>query len=179
MTLLGDLVEESLRGRASGLSTFTSNFAVLVGPPLAAALLFRVGVQWALVINALSFAVSFFSILAIRVQPHDSEAPSPPQRHFLAEFAEGIRFFVSSRPLKALVFSLALATLGYSAYNALNVFFLTQNLHSSADLYGYIGTSWAVGSIVGAISAARFANKLGTARMFWGALLLSGTLALI
>lgn len=41
--LIGDLVEEPLRPRASGLSQVTSSFAVIIGPPLATLLFLQSG----------------------------------------------------------------------------------------------------------------------------------------
>jgi len=43
------------------------SLAAIVGPPLAAPLLFVIGVQWSLIVNAVSFVVSFVMILGIRV----------------------------------------------------------------------------------------------------------------
>ncbi len=45
----------------------TLNIAALLGPALAALLYFALGVQWALLLNALSFGVAICTIVAIRV----------------------------------------------------------------------------------------------------------------
>jgi len=63
--LLGDIVEDALQPRAASLSQVTFALATIIGPPLAAPLLFAFGVQWALVINAASFLASFLAIRAI------------------------------------------------------------------------------------------------------------------
>ena len=93
MALIGDIVEEKVRARASGLSQMTFSFAILVAPPLAAPVLFAFGFQWALLVDAMSFVVSFLSISAIRVPQRVESAAEVQEKQFLREFAEGLRFF--------------------------------------------------------------------------------------
>jgi MFS family permease len=74
-TLIGDIVEgDAARARAAGLTQTVVYIAAVVGPPLAAPLLFQTGPYWALFINAASFAVSFILVRAIRVP---TIAPAP------------------------------------------------------------------------------------------------------
>jgi MFS family permease len=65
-SLISEIVDESQRTQASGLSQVTMNLAIIVGPTLAATLFFTLGVSWALILNALSFVASFSCILAVR-----------------------------------------------------------------------------------------------------------------
>src|SRR5437763_5361546 len=64
--ILGVVVEPEDRAQASSRFQATSSFAAIIGPPLGAPLLFTLGVQWALAINAASFAFSFGTIKAMR-----------------------------------------------------------------------------------------------------------------
>jgi MFS family permease len=178
MALIGDIVEERLRPRASGLSQATFSLAILVAPPLAAPVLFAFGVQWALLVDALSFVVSFLTILAIRPpQRVESKAEASSPR-FLSEFAEGIRFFGSSRVLMTILLAGIVALLGAGAVNALDLFFVTQNLHTDASLYGLLGAAGGAGGLLGAVIASVFAQRVGVARMFWLALTALGVFAL-
>lgn len=53
---IGDIVTgEADQSRAFGLSTATVSSAAIIGPPLAAPLLFAAGIKWALLLNALSY----------------------------------------------------------------------------------------------------------------------------
>ncbi len=175
--LIGDVVDEPLRPRASGLGQVTMNIAVIIGPPLAAPLLFTIGVQWALVLNALSFVVSFLAVSFVRV-PRQLEKDASTQKNFLRELGEGLHFFVQSRPLMTILITAIIATLGVGALNALDVFFVTQNLHVSANLYGLIGTAFGLGSIIGAIFASMFGQRFGVTRTFWLGFLIAGLLIL-
>ncbi len=178
-TLIGDIVEESYRARASGLSQAAQNLATIIGPPIAASLLFAVGVHWALIVNALSFVVSFLAILAVRVPQSASSAAAAQHGSFFQDFSAGIRFFVSNRVLVTLLITVILVTLGGGCINALGVFFVTQNLHTPANLYGFMDAAFGTGAVVGAILTSIFAHRLGEARMFWLGLTATGIALLL
>jgi MFS family permease len=170
MALIGDIVEERVRARASGMSQATFAFAILIAPPLAAPVLFAFGVQWALLVDALSFVVSFLTILAIRVPQRAESQAKAQKQQFLREFAEGLRFFGSSRVLMTILLAGIVALLGAGALNALDLFFVTQNLHTNASLYGLLGAASGAGGLLGAVLASIFAQRVGVARMLWLAL---------
>ncbi len=170
MALIGDIVEEEARARASGLSQVTFSLAILVGPPLAAPVLFTFGVQWTLLANALSFVVSLLTILAIRPPRRAESAATAQAQHFLREFAEGIRYYASSRVLMTILLAAVLVLLGAGSFNALDLFFVTGNLHTDASLYGLLGAAGGAGGLLGAVLASVFARRIGVARMLWLAL---------
>jgi MFS family permease len=176
---IGDVVEEQHRARASGLGQVTLNLAIVIGPPLAAPLLFAFGVQWALIIDSLSFVVSFLAISAVRPpQRADKELPAA-KASFFGELVGGLRFFLSNRVLTTILITVVIAVLGAGCYNALNIFFLTQNLHAPAKLYGFIEAAFGGGAIIGAILGSAFAQRIGVARMFWLSVLVMGAIFLI
>jgi MFS family permease len=181
MTIISDVVDESERAKAGGLGQISMNLAILIGPPLAAPLLFVVGVHWALIINALSFVASFVAILSVRIPQNLEQASTEAKQphNFWNEFGAGLRFFAHSRVLMTLLLSLLIVALGTGALNALDVFFVTQNLHTNPNLYGIIGMAFAAGSILGALLSAFFTQRLGVVRIFWGSLVTSGLLLLI
>jgi MFS family permease len=177
--LIGAIVEERLRARASGLSQATFSLAILVAPPLAAPVLFAFGVQWTLLADALSFVVSFLTILAIRPPQHTESKAGPQAQQFLREFVEGLRFFGGSRVLMTILLAGIVALLGAGALNALDLFFVTQNLHTDASLYGLLGAAGGAGGLLGAVLASMFAQRIGVARMFCLALTALGVFAVV
>jgi len=63
---IADLVTgDADRARAAGIAQATAETAWIIGPPLAAPLLFTVGLQWALLANALSYLVSYLAIRSV------------------------------------------------------------------------------------------------------------------
>lgn len=173
--LLGSIVDESDWGRASGLLQVTSSLATVFAPSVAALLFFRVGIQLALWLNALSFVFSFFVILLIRIRPEPA-SPMIPAHHntFSREFMEGMHFSLSNRILKTLLISGALLTFGYGTLSALNIFFLTQNLGASAHLYGLLVSTSGAGTVVGALLTGLLAQRIKISRTFSLSLVAAG-----
>jgi len=138
MALIGDIVEEPLQARAMGLGQASASLATLVGPALAPPLLLLFGVQWALAINACSFMVSFFTLLAIRSPRFARSKKDGQTASFVQDFREGLRFLTKTPILLTLLSSNVIALLGGGALYALDIFFVTQNLHTPAALYGLL-----------------------------------------
>ncbi|MCF3182348.1 MFS transporter [Streptomyces polychromogenes] len=184
--VLADLVTgDADRARAAGIGQATGETAWIIGPPLAAPLLFTAGLQWALLLNGLSYAVSYLAIRSVRV-PGTGAAPAAtgrtrgpagrPRGSWAGEFADGVRFFARSRFLVALLLLAVIGQFGMGALGTLNVFFATGNLHADAHLYGYLGMAMGVGGITGALSGGRVVQWLGARRTTWISLLVSGVL---
>jgi MFS family permease len=167
LALTGDVVEEARRGRAFGLDYVTENIALIAGPPLGALLFFSVGIQWTLLLNALSFVVSFLCVLRVR-PPQAASSLAPGERgHLLRELGAGARFLAGSRILVTLMLTVCIVMLGAGAINTLNVFFVSQNLHAPASLYSLIVAGVGIGGIAGAAGAAFYVDRLGPARTYW------------
>src|SRR5690348_3954498 len=90
LAVLGLIVAPVDRPHASGMLQATSSTAFIIGPPLAAPVLFALGMPWALVLDALSFVISFAAIRSLR-PPATGERPSP-RSGFRTEFRAGLRF---------------------------------------------------------------------------------------
>ncbi|MFJ8163707.1 MFS transporter [Streptomyces sp. NPDC096136] len=184
--VLADLVTgDADRARAAGIGQATGETAWIIGPPLAAPLLFTAGLQWALLFNGLSYAVSYVAIRSIRVPgpgtgsagPGRARQPAGRQRARLRrEFTDGLRFFARSRFLVTLLLLSVIGQFGVGALSTLNVFFATDHLHTDAHLYGYLGMAMGAGGITGALAGGRAVQWLGARRTTWIALLVSGLL---
>ncbi len=179
LALVGDIVEEPYRARAVGLTQFIVSIGAIVGPSLATLLFFTVGVQWALLLNALSFVVSFFAMLAIRPPQPVASEEQEAQGNFFTEFMQGIRFYVGNQVLMTILISATLVMACQGALIALHIFFVTENLHAPVSLYGILTTVFGAGLTVGAILAGAFAQRLGLTRTFWLSLVATGVLVLI
>ncbi|MFD8734014.1 MFS transporter [Streptomyces sp. NPDC059618] len=189
--LIGEVVEPEQRARAAGIGQATQAIAVIAGPPLAAPLLFSVGVRWALLLNAVSFLVSMAAVRAVRTTARKHEetteptaAPGPVAQvpplqpseaaSVRAEFMAGLRMVTRSRPVTALVATIVLVTIGADALNSLNVFFVTDNLGAASRWYGTLEMALGFGLIAGALATAWLAGRLSGARVFSTGLILTG-----
>jgi MFS family permease len=174
-----DIVDEPLRAQAASTSQLLSSVAMIVGPAAAAPLFFRLGVRWALILNALSFALSWAAIFVVRRResPRDTNptAPSSVSR----EFRDGLRFFAGNPVLRIMLIASVIVMSGGGAFNALGIFFLTENLHATPELFGIVSTTFGAGMLAGSVLAAVAAPRLGLARVFSGATLSVGALILL
>ncbi len=178
LALIGDVVAEPDRPRASAQELTMAYLALILGPAVAAPLFFGLGVRWALLVNTLSFLVSFLAILAIHAPPAAGSPAKGQSGRFLDEFVAGLQFFKGNRILRTILFSIVLAILGFGALDALNIFFVTKNLHVSARFFSFTTTALGVGGIVGAVLAGLFAVRLGVVRTFWLSILALGIIVL-
>ncbi|MDQ2816375.1 MAG: MFS transporter [Actinomycetota bacterium] len=176
----GDLVQgEEERARAAGLAEATTSAAWIIGPPIAAPLLFTLGFQWALAANAASYVVSYIFIRFLRLAPE----PAPPvpagagATTLHAEFSVGLRLFTRNRYLVTLLTVTVICQFGTGAISALNVFFVTRDLHASSHLFGLAETAMGAGFIVGALAAGRMVRWIGARALTWSGLLATGVLA--
>lgn len=182
--LIGDIVPEEKRPQATGMEQVTQALAAILGPPLAAPLLFGVGAQWAFLFDMLTFVVSFCTIWAIRVAPSMQQPAQAAGTHdesgqragIQAEFMEGLHFVFGKRVIRALVVSIFLLTLSIGAFAPLSVFFVQQNLHASVSATGILLAFFGAGGILGAILFGAFAQRIGIKPLFVSSIFLAGIL---
>ena len=179
ISLVRDVVPEDARARAQSLSQVNASVSTIIGPPLAVPTLFVLGIQWALVANALSFLISLGLVALVRppAQPADATPAAAPS--FMRELREGFQFAGRNVVVRTLLVSLFIVMLGGGALNALDVFFVINNLGTSANLYGFVGAAMGVGVLVGALLAGSLAGRIGLNRMYWMSLVSFGVFLLV
>lgn len=180
--MISQIVEgDDDRARATGISQGTYAATVMIGPPLAAPLLFAVGFQWALLFNAASYVFSYFVVRSVRVEKatHAPDADHAGVRGVLRDLAEGLRAFASSRYLVGLLVMIIILTAGTGALNGLDVYFVTENLHTNPHLYGLLSMADGIGMILGSFVAGAVVKRLGLRRSTWLPLFLAGLLLLL
>lgn len=176
-TILSEILPEAQRARASAMEETSGSAVKIIGPFLAAPLLFVVGVHWALIVNALSFVVSFVAIIAVRIPANTVVSDENKEKsNFLRELKEGMTFYRESRLMMTLFISVLIVTLGTGALDALLVFFFQKNLNAPTNLFGTLPMAVGSGSVAGAILAALLVKRLGTSRVFWLSLYIVGIL---
>ncbi|MGH2496933.1 MAG: MFS transporter [Ktedonobacteraceae bacterium] len=177
--LIKDIVPQARQDQA--LETFQAiqGLAVIIGPPVAAALVFGLGVIWALVLNALSFVVVFLASRAIQAPPSAHSVAPGETSHFSREFLDGLGYVAGHVVLRTILIAEVLTWLGFGALQSLGYFFITGNLHAPPSDYGLLGADFGVGAITGAVLVAIIGNRIGLARLLWIALVTSGLFVII
>jgi MFS family permease len=172
---IGEIVTGEVdRTRAFGISQATASTAAIIGPVLAAPLMITFGFQWALLVNALSYGVSYVAVRSVNFPTAPGAHAGSEPSSWRADFVAGLRMFVRNRFLVALTVIAVVAQLGAGAISTLNVFFLTGNLHQSPKLLGVLEMTFGAGSIVGALVAGRLAGRFTARRVIWVGLIASG-----
>jgi predicted MFS family arabinose efflux permease len=178
LALLNDVVAAPNLTRASSRQQVTGNLSLIIGPALAAPIFFGLGARWALIFDALTFAISFLAIILLRDVPSSAQGVAQ-QRSFRRDLSAGLHFFAGNRVLMTLLISLALVMLGYGAITTLNIFFLQQNLHAAAHWFGVFSVVSGIGAIVGTVLVGFLASRLAPLRTLWVSLLILGMLDLM
>ncbi len=179
--LLYEIVDEPDLTRAFGRGQVLNNLGTIIGPALAAAMFFTLGIQWCIILNVISFVVSYFAFFMIRL-PHktsdsqESDEPKP-KADFLSEFTEGIRFAFGNKILMAIIFAMMLNAIGGAGLSVFDLFFATNNLHASPQIYAYLDVVMGIGAIAGAIFLSPWLRaRLGVIRAYWVSGLTNGVI---
>ncbi len=185
LALVGDIVEEPARPRASSLEQVTGSLALVAGPALAAPLYVGLGARWAILADALSFAASFLLVLrmrAPRLSPQgngETDGAAVERGGLGGEFVAGLRLVAGHRVLRTIAVSGVLALLGFGCVNALDIFFATGTLHASTALYGLLDGALGLGLLGGAVLGGLLATRLGLTRVLWLSLVALGLLIMV
>ena len=137
---------------AIGLNSATFHAARIVGPALAGLVIAAVGSGWAILANALSY-VAF--IVALLIMDSRLLRTTPPTPRAKRQIREGLAY-VRSKPNMLLVMCVVffVGTFGLN-FQMTSALMAQQQFHRSAQAYGILGTLLAVGSLAGALIAAR------------------------
>jgi MFS family permease len=137
---------------AVGLNSASFNLGRVVGPAVAGFLIVLVGTGPVFLINAVSFGAVIFALAKMR--PAEL-MPVPRAGRGKGQLLEGIRY-VRSRPdlvtVMVIVFFVGTFGLNFQMNSALMA---TEVFHKGAGEYGVLGTIVAIGSLSGALLAAR------------------------
>jgi predicted MFS family arabinose efflux permease len=151
------MVEPDLLTNAVGLNSASFNLARIVGPALAGLLIAALGsgaeaTGWVIMLNALSYGSVIYVLQRMRAEDLD---PAELAARGKGMIREGMRY-VRSRPdlmlVLAIVFFAGTFGLNFQMTSALMT---TDVFGKGASAYGILGTTMAVGSLTGALLAAR------------------------
>lgn len=151
-TFVSDLVGDDDLSNAVALNSSSMNVAQMVGPAVAGLVIAAIGSGWAFLINAASFAAVLVSLCTLRVS---ALHPSTRAGQARGNLVEGLRYVRSRPDLLAILWMLFL--IGTFGFN-FPVFISTMSVrvfHGGADQYGLLTSVMAVGTLAGALLAAR------------------------
>jgi MFS family permease len=156
-SFVSEIVEPELLTNAVGLNSASFNVARIVGPALAGVLIAALGsgaeaTGWVILLNAVSYGAVIYALQQMRPEDLDTAELAARGKGMIRE---GLRY-VRGRPdlmlVLAIVFFAGTFGLNFQMTSALMA---TDVYGKGATEYGLLGTTMAVGSLAGALLAAR------------------------
>ncbi len=178
MSYLPSLVGRRDLARGNGTIETIRSTASLTGPGAGGWLAQLVTAPVALLVDAVSYAVSAVLLGAIGT----AKEPKPDAsetRSLVREVAEGVRFVAGHRVLRVIALVGALNMLGYGAWVSAQALFLLNELRLAPGFYGVVISAGAVGGLLGAVAAPRALGRWGTGRTLYASAAAAFPMALI
>ncbi|UCR90580.1 MFS transporter [Mycetocola spongiae] len=150
-TFVSDLVDEHNMSNAVALNAASFNAARMLGPAVAGTLIVLVGAGWVFVINAFTFLAMIAVLMNLRL---DELRKRPKKQAQRGQLIAGFRY-VGSRPdlvvIFVMVFLLGAFGLNFPIFSST----MAVEFGRGAGEYGLLSSILAIGSLTGALLAAR------------------------
>lgn len=157
------LVERERLGDANGRLEGSRSAAQVAGPGLAGSLVASVGAPLAILVDAISFALSAALVGRIR-RPEAEPEPKAERARLRAQLREGISYVLRQPYLRTLVLCTAAWNLFVAMIMGIFLVFAVRELGVSLGLTGLVFMLGNLGTLAGAFVAGRVARALGIGR---------------
>jgi MFS family permease len=148
---VSDLVSSSNMSNAVALNSASFNTARLIGPAVAGVLIVLVGSGWVFVINALTFVAMLIALTLLGAGTLNRMPRAPRAR---GQFVAGFRY-VSGRPDLVVVFVIVFLIGAFGMNFPIFSSTMAVEFGRGAGEYGLLSSILAIGSLTGALMAAR------------------------
>ncbi|RJL35893.1 MFS transporter [Bailinhaonella thermotolerans] len=149
----------------------------VAGPGVGGWAVALLGAANVVLVQAVTFALSAASLLAIRARE-----PAPPAARpgrLAAEIGEGLAFVARNRLLRATAITSAAGNLAFAIASAVNVVFMVRTLGLTPAAIGLVLAAGSVAALAGAALTPRLARRAGSARIIWLSLAVTGPAAML
>jgi len=167
-TFVTSLVPTESLNNAVGLNSASFNAARLVGPGIAGLVIAAVGTGWCFVINGLTFIATIVALLLMHKDELNRQDRATRKKGQIKEGMRYVRRRADILVIMAVVGVVSTFGLNFQLTSALMA---RTEFHKGAGEYGILGSVLAIGSLTGALLAARRARPrlriiVGSAGMF-------------
>ena len=168
--------DQVLAGNAS-METLRASGQV-VGPGVGGWLVSVLGAATVVAIEAVTFAVSALSLIAIRAR-ETVAAPSEHRPPLSSQIKDGLVFVARNPVLRATAVASSASNFAFALASAVTFIFLARELRLSPTAIGLLVAAGSV-SVMGAAAATpRLSRRYGSARIIWLSLAVSGPVNLV
>ena len=153
--IVPEVVPAAVLTQGNVLRSFSRQAGVLLGPVLAGAMIGVAGPALAFAFNAVTFAVAFVAVLAMRATSNATTVTGS----ILSQIGEGFRFTFSLTWLWVTIFGFAVVVAAYiAAWTGLPIL-VRDGFGGDATTFGFVAAASGVGEIVGAFVIGQFAYR--------------------
>jgi MFS family permease len=168
-TFVAEMVPASDLPNAVGLNSTSFNIARLIGPGIAGLLIAVVGPGWVFLINAVSFGATIFSLTLMRTRELH-ETPHAPRAK--GQVRAGVAYVRRRSDIMVIMVVVGIVSAFGLNFQLTSATMAREEFGMGAGEYGILGSILAIGSVTGALLAARRKNP--RVRLVIGAALLFG-----
>jgi predicted MFS family arabinose efflux permease len=158
-----NMVPEEQLLTANALIQATELVSLILGASLATLVISLTSVSTAFVVDSFTFVVSALFLVAAHIPARKHAAATVSAtggefRKFWRDFADGVKYIASNKPLLQLMGITTMATLGLSATVLLAAAYFRQLLGISAEYLGLLQATEGLGMAVGAVLISAYAS---------------------
>lgn len=168
-TYIPQVVPKAQLNARNSLMSGTHAVTQLGGPPLAGVVVQVLGAPLAMLLDAVSYAVSG----ALMWTLPRAERPAAPRTSMAHQVREGWRYVVSHPLMRPMTVDATATNFACGMLLALTPLYVVRELGASPTAYGVVLASEGVGALVGAAVGPRLGRRFGTGRLLLAAAVLS------
>lgn len=151
-TFVAEMVPSDKLSNAVGLNSASFNAARLIGPGVAGLLIAAVGTGWVFIINGISFGATILALSRMRTREMH-RLPSASREK--GQIREGIRYVRGRSDIIVIMVVLSVVSTFGLNFQLTSAMMARVEFGMGAGEYGMLGSILAIGSLTGALMAAR------------------------
>lgn len=172
--VIPNMVSGEILLTANALIQASQIIAVILGASIAGLVIGWLGPNFAFVFDSFSFAVSAATIATMNIPPLNPKPGKTESRVIWNQLVEGLLFIKRSFPLRHVMITTAVATLGFGAIMVLGIVYLREELGIGAEGFGFLYAFQGLGVVIGGEIIGRFASNAHSNRVVGGCMVVLG-----
>lgn len=149
---VGDLVPRAKLSNAVGLNSASFNAARLIGPGVAGILIAAIGTGWVFVVNGATFAATILALMLMRPKEFHPQERAPRTS---GQIMDGVRYLRTRRDLLVIFVVMGVVSTFGLNFQLTSALMARVEFNKGPQDYGILGSILAIGSLAGAVMAAR------------------------
>jgi len=172
--VIPNIVSGEILLTANALMQASQIIAVILGASIAGLVIGWLGPASAFVFDSFSFAFSAVTIATMTIPPVNPKPTKARSRVIWNQLVEGLLFIKHSSPLRHVMITTAVATLGFGAIMVLGIIYLDEMLGIGAEGFGFLYAVQGLGVVIGGVVIGRFASSVRANRVVGGCMVILG-----